>query len=973
MRYYLNNINKINDKLIILIRQKKIIFLLVAFFAFIVGFENAYYTKILVRDDAYFGYYFFDALYKSKGFWKTIGTLLMNHDLIALGEFRTYGISKVVHFLIHFFVGSSAPVYQFIISSVHILSSILIYKLLSYFTKDTLVKISCCVVYALNPFYKMQCFHYFSYVSLPFYLLCLYILYEVKITHNTPKRIFSGSFIKSYIIGIILLITVIFTGESTLITLGFTITIFICYGIINKKKKVIVKYFTHLCLMIGILGLWRYYWSSLTLKTNGSLGGRFNNITITNILKIDYNEIIKPFIESVISILKWCLLLDNEWKFNLSTAYNIHYKMLWLIIFSLIIMISVFLYINKDFLKVTDRIKTRMILLIWLFILSLLGVHILSWFIFQELSLLKYHLFIFFSLMSVGIILSLFNYLPRKIAVFFTGIFFITCIGYNVIWNAYLRPHIRDVETEVFNNVQKAKDLHLKNLVLFIQSPTRSHLISSLVNMEFAEPETSLRAEFSIKWFLFPFYRNVFFVYANDYSIIENDNNTFTISSGGNTKTFENDKTFFIYPLKNISSNYKIDRYYYFSYEDFKAASVINVNWRLFNLTSHYFYTHSNFQREYDSYLTHQKDYFWFFQSITRLPLLAVNCGILEEDVAKPYYPDKYYYNTTDKNINYGFLGDSNIYHYYLMDTDRYLYSYRYGKKFSYKFSGLPEEKRLSLYIDILELWAIKKGERIFSIEIETAQGKVFYRDIDPFDIANNFLSNNKKFEKKLPFRIYFDLPCTSEIVITFTKNEEMQGYSLPYINGIGLIEEFNPDPYINEIDIVENIYSDILDRSALIFINAGSEMQNVENMVDDAAFTSNSIYNGIHYGHEGQSNVHVYGDGVRRTNRYGASFSYRFENIPQDRGSLSLVLISDEIWKSAPGEREFSVTIETDNNSFIVEKLDPYLLKTKKGVFTFDLPSTSTLLVTFNTREDLLQYGTDSLAFINLIGLVPK
>jgi len=737
--------------------------------------------------------------------------------------------------------------------------------------------------------------------------------------------------------------------------------------------------------MIGTLGLWRFYWNSLTLKTNGSLEGRFNNINITSILERDYNEIITRFKESIISIFKWCLLLDNEWRFNLSTAYNIHYKMLWLIIFSLIIMISVFLYINKDILKVTDRIKTRMILLIWFFILSLLGVHILSWFIFQELSLLKYHLFIFFSLMSVGIILSLFNYLPRKVAVFFSGIFFIACIGYNVIWNAYLRPHIRDVETEVFNNVQKAKDLQLKNLVLFIQNPTRSQLISSLVNMEFVEPETSLRADWSIKWFFIPF-SNVFFVYANNYSIIENNNNTFTISSGGTAKTFENDKTFFIYPLKNISSNYTIDRYYYFSYEDFKTASVINVNWRLFNLTPHYFYTHSN-PREVDSYLTSQNDYFKFFQVTTRLPLIAVNCGILEEDAAQPYYPDKKYYNITTENINYGFLGDTNIFHYYLPDADRYLYCNRHGEKFSYKFSGLPQ-KRLSLYIDILELWAIKKGERIFSIEIETVQGKVFYRDIDPFDISHNFLSNNKNYDNKLPFRIYFDLPYTPEVVITFTKNEEMQDSFLPFINGIGLSEDFYSEPYINEIDLSEDFYSepyineislsedfysDILNKSALIFINTGSEMQNIENMVDDVPYASKTIYNGIHYGYEGQSSNFVYGDGVRRSNRYGTSFSYRFENIPQNKGPLSLVLISDEIWKNAPGQREFSVTIETDNNSFVIEKLDPYLLKTKSGVFTFDLPSTSTLLVTFNTREDLLQYGTDSLAFINLIGLVPK
>jgi len=202
------------------------------------------------------------------------------------------------------------------------------------------------------------------------------------------------------------------------------------------------------------------------------------------------------------------------------------------------------------------------------------------------------------------------------------------------------------------------------------------------------------------------------------------------------------------------------------------------------------------------------------------------------------------------------------------------------------------------------------------------------------------------------------------------------------------IVDEYKPDIVIFEIVeraywgddfsflgelYYSDFYLDSLYKSALMFINTGSEIENTEKMVADVPYISNTVYNGIHYGHEGQSSVSVYGDGVYRSNRYGASFSYRFENIPQDQGHFSLVLISDEIWKNALGEREFSVTIKTDHNSFVIEKLDPYLLKAKTGVFTFDLPSTSTLLVTFNTREDLLQYGTDSLAFINLIGLISK
>jgi len=204
----------------------------------------------------------------------------------------------------------------------------------------------------------------------------------------------------------------------------------------------------------------------------------------------------------------------------------------------------------------------------------------------------------------------------------------------------------------------------------------------------------------------------------------------------------------------------------------------------------------------------------------------------------------------------------------------------------------------------------------------------------------------------------------------TYIKHQESEFDSI-ILNSFDLTLLKNIDGW--EIYRLGSKIPDILNGHALIFINAGSEVENVKEMVADIPYDLNTIYNGIHYGYEGKSSVSIYGDDMRHSNRYGSSFSYRFENIPQDQGTFSLVLVSDEIWKNAPGQREFNVIIETDHNKFIIEKLDPYMLKSKKGVFTFDLPSTSTLLVTFNTREDLLQYGTDSLAFINLIGLVPK
>ena len=102
----------------------------------------------------------------------------MNADVLAdSGDFRTYGLSRMLHVIIMLLGNNSPAVYQFIIGFTHVLSGYLIYILLKELGFEE--GISCCsgLLWAMSPFARVQTFHHWSYLMLPLYLLLLFFLY----------------------------------------------------------------------------------------------------------------------------------------------------------------------------------------------------------------------------------------------------------------------------------------------------------------------------------------------------------------------------------------------------------------------------------------------------------------------------------------------------------------------------------------------------------------------------------------------------------------------------------------------------------------------------------------------------------------------------------------------------------------------------------------------------------------------------
>jgi len=568
-----------------------------------------------------------------------------------------------------------------------------------------------------------------------------------------------------------------------------------------------------------------------------------------------------------------------------------------------------------------------------------------------------YHYFhIIYSIFIIFLSVIIVRFLPSRISTIILSIIMVLFITSQVLWNAYLRPHTNKIDSEIIQNINNAKKSGYTNVfIIFSDETEHGHLKSAFFNPEAREPISAFSTWWSTSYLLRYIYRFRNVVITNGSAkLLNNDNKSFKILSDiiyynneqYSSVNMNKSNTLFIYPSINPLNNNSLKINYYYSYDEFIYQKD---NRELNRFDTQIIQTNNRNNNE--MYLLYAS-------------LVYVSAG--ESNNFRMIFPDKKYSEDKDNTINYGLFSGDNLLSTY--DLSNIYGSNRYGRSFTYRFSGLPETE-LGLTFDIHEIWKKAPDERVFSITVETYQGIRYLENIDPFALGVTG-------KEVSPVRFLITIPDTSFVNITFTANENMPNdhSSCPFINAIGIV-------YLKRNDIScsieEEDYIDILAGSALIFIDAGIDhIQKHENIAADASYDSNVSNNGIRYGYEGYGFASVYGDDINQSNRYGPSFSYHFENIPHNTEGYTLVLLSDEIWKTAPGQREFSVNIETDNDMFYVETLDTYLLKTfdsKSGIFEYDIPSSSTLKVTFTTREDLLQYGTDSLAFINAIGLIPR
>lgn len=183
------------------------------------------YFNTFAYDDGYLADRF-ESLTNGKGVLLTENYDFLNLDLASSGEMRFYGLSKVIHVIVYFALKHHSGLYQFLMCLIHSLSSAILCKLLKFFKFDSQTIFVSVVFWVISPFVTAQCFHHFTYLCLPVYLIMSFILYNLyHFDDNISIR------------DLLLIFCCIFTGENTIPLLMILLLGTIVYSLYTKRSS----------------------------------------------------------------------------------------------------------------------------------------------------------------------------------------------------------------------------------------------------------------------------------------------------------------------------------------------------------------------------------------------------------------------------------------------------------------------------------------------------------------------------------------------------------------------------------------------------------------------------------------------------------------------------------------------------------------------------------------------------------------
>lgn len=129
-------------------------------------FLNAF-NSTLIFDDPFL-YEHFEKSLSELGGLSTLGLIFFNLDLhVGVPEYRTYGLSKVIHFLLWLIFDDRAWMYSALIGLLQTGSALLLYRLLVRASQNHLQALLISIVWILSPFLVTTCFHHYSYLIFP--------------------------------------------------------------------------------------------------------------------------------------------------------------------------------------------------------------------------------------------------------------------------------------------------------------------------------------------------------------------------------------------------------------------------------------------------------------------------------------------------------------------------------------------------------------------------------------------------------------------------------------------------------------------------------------------------------------------------------------------------------------------------------------------------------------------------------------
>lgn len=754
-----------------IIRMKKVannkLLIFWVIFACIIGILGACQATLLNNDDVAYMQNFINEKMKFSGggvertaCLKAILSTGMNADVLAdSGDFRTYGLSRMLHVIIMLLGNNSPAVYQFIIGFTHVLSGYLIYILLKELGFEE--GISCCsgLLWAMSPFARVQTFHHWSYLMLPLYLLLLFFLY---IERTIGMQVGNEDKIswKKYLQLIVVMLCVIFTGEYTLVPLFFSL--FLLAIIYKVKKENRLSNLFSILLFTGIAFLMLYV-IVYQLFINRSSAHRFS------LLGINIWRGLCDFGRSIIFAVKSFLYLPNMYtelypsQFNRNSLRYLDWRICGIVIFLSLI---VFVYGMYCLYRGKGKCKNRSrLILVSIVGVSFSGIYILMEIAMGQGMLPTRYFYSLLTILFVLIFVCLAVVFPKCRYMVF-GIEILMACTSMIVYMGILLPENKVINEEIISKIDEAEQEGYNNIVFLNVEGIHSGVLT---------PRQSYRADNPFDWGWVTYilikdkynFENIIFLKQGD-TIQEIDEKEILLhnsySYDEREVVIEKDKSFFV-GLTDLEYNNGKDRIpqrgYYYGYEELRNSQY----YRGIEAVAMGEQVESNFYHTLGREAWTQEEVYW------------INCGV--SDRSGRYKED----NRAERNGemicggyveigNRGYGGGDGA-------VNNYFSTYRYGEEFSYQFFNIPSDNEYILAFDIYENFKKKTRTRIFDVKIETDKNSFVVEDIDVVAIAGN---------KDVPVRILIHLPECKWVKATFLKDDK--GLDVPYINGIGILRK---------------------------------------------------------------------------------------------------------------------------------------------------------------------------------------
>lgn len=655
------------------------------------------YASTFAYDDGYLSERF-SMMLENNGLFSTLIKEFLNLDLASTGEMRFYGLSKALHVIIFLFARYCVGIYQSIICLSQFLSAILLYKilLLLRFEKESIFM--AVFLWILSPFAIVQCFHHFTYICLPVYVIMLYTYYNL-LTYRKEKL---------WVSNFLLLFCCIFTGENTIPLLFIIMGLFLLHAIREKEKGIVFKYSFHISYALLLCIGWVVLWKKVIAR---NVVGRFDHFDLSfsrlNLLLQDFLDYLKYY------------LFLGEFRAPESIFKDLQFGP---ILFCLVIAIALLIGVkivcfsqNTSNLESSKALPENKPCLPTLICLLLYGTLIMFGMtaIYMLLNIclgyrMSWHYFyMIFTVMLVLLILII-NSIPKlSIRGTINALFVVIVLTYFVLWNGILIPTYEERNKELIKELEAASK-NYPTIVLCGQE--NSSLFSSPIeNGSWNKPKSA----FSALWVTDVLAKNYFS------QVISTSSET-DYSYQDNVISFEGEIAFEgeVYDKLQIETE-KVC----FLSVDYKKNPVV-LGWNDFCINNN-LDVWAEGQKEFDD---ESKAFIFATQLLnldsgieTKVESSQILCTAIEGTPFLAEVNDKY------------FSGNLNT---------------SGGSPIHYVFDNLPEENELYLFMDFKDFWSRETGQRIMDICLEVDGEKYYLRGLDLYEIAKN---NAVRITIKLP------------------------------------------------------------------------------------------------------------------------------------------------------------------------------------------------------------------------------